>query len=56
MPIYEYEFGVQVRAKNAQEAWEKVRAISEALDAIDVEGDSATEGPTLVTELEDFEL
>ena len=48
MPVYEYSFGVYVEADNEQEAWEKVRPISEKLDEIDVEHDSAVEGPTLV--------
>lgn len=43
--IYEYTFGVYVEADNEQDAWEKVRAVSETLDTIDVEGDSVTEGP-----------
>lgn len=50
MTIYEYEFGVFVEADDEQDAWEKVRAISEALDAIDVENDSAVEGPFIVEE------
>lgn len=49
MTIYEYQFGVYVEAEDEQAAWEKVRAISEALDAVDVEGDSTTEGPSEVT-------
>jgi len=47
--VYEYEFGVYVEADNEQDAWEKVREISEALDKIDVEGTSTTDGPTEVT-------
>lgn len=43
MPIFEYEFGVFVRAENADEAWEKVREVSEKLDEIDYESDSSTE-------------
>ncbi len=45
MPVYEYEFGVFVRADDEQAAWEQVRAISEALDKVDIEGDSSVEGP-----------
>jgi hypothetical protein len=48
MPVYEYTFGVYVEAEDEQDAWEKVRPISEALDKIDVEGDSASEGPNEV--------
>lgn len=48
MPVYEYSFGVYVEADNEQAAWERVRPVSEKLDEIDVEGDSAVEGPTLV--------
>ena len=43
--IYEYTFGVYVEADDEQGAWEKVRPISEALDKIDYEGDSAVSGP-----------
>ena len=43
--VFEYQFGVFVRAKDEQEAWELVRPISEALDALDIEGQSAVEGP-----------
>lgn len=50
MTIYEYEFGVFVEADNEQDAWEKVREISEALDEIDVENDSTVEGPFEVKE------
>jgi len=46
--IYEYTFGVYVEADNEDEAWERVRAVSELLDRIDVEGDSATEGAGLL--------
>lgn len=45
MPIYEYQFGVAVEAPDEATAWEMVRPISEALDALDVEGDSTTDGP-----------
>jgi len=45
MPIYEYAFGVYVEADDEQQAWEKVRPISQELDKIDAEGDSAVEGP-----------
>ena len=47
--IYEYTFGVWVEAEDEQAAWEKVRAISEALDAVDLEGDSTTDGPSELT-------
>jgi hypothetical protein len=50
MPIYEYSFGVYVEADDEQAAWEQVRSVSEALDKIDAEGDSATDGPFLVEE------
>ena len=43
--VFEYEFGVFVRAESASEAWEKVRAISEKLDAIDYNGESTIDGP-----------
>lgn len=45
MPIYEYAFGVYVKADDEQAAWERVRPISEALDEIDYEGGAAVEGP-----------
>ena len=45
MPIYEYSFGVYIEAEDEQKAWEKVRPISETLDKLDYEGDSAVEGP-----------
>jgi hypothetical protein len=45
VPVWEYTFGVFVAAADEQAAWEIVRPISEALDAIDVEGDSSVEGP-----------
>lgn len=43
MTRYEYQFGVYVDAENEQEAWEKVRKVSEMLDGIDAEHESATE-------------
>lgn len=43
--IYEYQFGVYVRAEDEAEAWELVRPVSEALDSLDIEGDSVVEGP-----------
>jgi hypothetical protein len=45
MPVYEYQFGVYIEAESIDDAWEKVRPISEALDILDIEGQSATEGP-----------
>lgn len=48
MPIYEFEFGVYVKAADEQEAWEKVRPVAEALDKLDVEGDSSVDGPVPV--------
>lgn len=50
MPRYEYQFGVFVDAANEQAAWEKVRPISEALDKLDAEGESATDFIGVVTE------
>jgi len=51
MPRYEYTFGVYVDADDEQAAWEIVRPISEALDRIDAEGDSAVEGPFIAPSL-----
>jgi len=48
MTLYEFEFGVYVDAATEADAWEKVRKVSEALDRIDSEGDSAVQGPTPV--------
>lgn len=45
VPVWEYQLGVFVAAADEQAAWEVVRPISEALDRIDVEGDSSTDGP-----------
>ncbi len=45
MPRYEYQFGVYVDADSEEDAWEKVREISQALDKIDAEGTSVVEGP-----------
>ncbi len=56
MKIYEYQFGVYVEADNEQDAWEQVREISEALDGIDVEGDSTTQGPMLVNDQQSSEV
>ncbi len=56
MNIYEYQFGVYVEADNEQDAWEQVRAISEALDGIDVEGDSTTQGPDELTPTQVYEI
>ena len=53
MTIYEYQFGVYVEADNEQDAWEKVREVSERLDSIDIEGDSVTDGPREVDKDED---
>lgn len=50
MAVYEYTFGVYVRAEDEAKAWEKVREISQRLDDIDIEGDSAVEGPTEIPE------
>ena len=43
--VYEYEFGVLVKADSKEEAWKKVREISEKLDSIDYEGNSSVSGP-----------
>lgn len=45
MPRFEYTFGVYVDAEDEREAWEKVRRVSEELDRIDAEGESAVDGP-----------
>lgn len=52
-PIFEYQFGVFVEAEDEHEAWEKVRPISEALDRLDTEGESAVEGPWEVASTSD---
>jgi len=56
MNIYEYQFGVFVEADSEQDAWEKVRVVSETLDRIDVEGDSTMEGPRLLNDRETSEV
>ena len=43
--IYEYSFGVFIEAASEEEAWEKVRPISEQLDKLDIESASTTDGP-----------
>jgi hypothetical protein len=45
MPVYEYQFGVFVQADSEEEAWERVRSVSEQLDNIDVENKSSVDGP-----------
>jgi len=56
MNIYEYQFGVFVEADSEQDAWEKVRVVSETLDRIDVEGVSTMEGPRLLNDRETSEV
>jgi hypothetical protein len=50
MTFYVYEFGVKVEASDEASAWELVRKVSQALDAIDCEGESVVDGPTEVEE------
>ncbi len=49
MTIYEFKFTVYVEAVDEQDAGVKVREVSNLLDAIDVEGQSESIGPSELT-------